>query len=470
MKNLRMDILESLFRSYTSRACTRRVALAAGGSRRSYFRLSAEQGPSYIGVIGTDKDENAAFIAISASFRKQGLPVPEVFAVSEDGLAYLQEDLGDCILYDAVAEGRRKGEYSQRERELLASTVELLPDIQFRGAQGLDWSVCYPQSAFDARNIDFDLNYFKYCFLKESGVEFNEISLQDDFEKFKADLLACGGADTFMFRDFQARNVMLRDGKPFFIDFQGGRKGPIYYDVASFLWQASSRFSASLREELLGVYLRSLARFTSVDEQDFRSRLRLFVLFRSLQVLGAYGFRGLIERKEYFVQSIPAALDNLRALGDFPQYPYLDRVIKELCRPKEKPLEDGLLHIDIISFSYKKGLPEDKSGNGGGYIFDCRAVHNPGKYARFAHSTGKDADVIEFLEQDGEVLVFLESVYKLADAHVQRFLERGFTHLQFCFGCTGGQHRSVYCACALEKHLKERFPQTVVNTLHREMK
>ncbi|MBP5537523.1 MAG: phosphotransferase [Bacteroidales bacterium] len=465
-----MDVLESLFLSYTSQACARRVPLSAGGSRRRYFRLSAEQGPSYIGVIGTDKDENAAFTAISAHFKKQGLPVPEVYACSEDGLAYLQEDLGDDILYNAVAEGRRKGEYSPEERRLLASAVALLPDIQFRGAQALDFGVCYPQSQFDGRNIDFDLNYFKYCFLKESSVEFNEIRLQDDFDRFKADLLACGGAGTFMFRDFQARNVMLRDGKPYFIDFQGGRKGPIYYDVASFLWQASSRFSQSVREELLGVYLQNLSRYASVDEEDFRSKLRLFVLFRCLQVLGAYGFRGLIERKEYFVQSIPAALDNLRGLGDFPQYPYLDWVIKELCKPQEKPLHDDLLHIDIISFSYKKGLPQDKSGNGGGYIFDCRAVHNPGKYARFAHSTGKDADVIEFLEQDGEVLVFLDSVYKLADAHVQRFLERGFTHLQFCFGCTGGQHRSVYCACALEKHLKEKFPQTVVHTVHREMR
>ena len=465
-----MDVLKSLYRDYTSQECTRLVPLSAGGSRRRYFRLSAEQGPSCIGVIGTDRDENAAFLAISAHFKAQGLPVPEVFAVSDDGLAYLQEDLGDTILYDAVAPGRRKGEYSPADRALLAKAVALLPDLQFRGAQGLDWSVCYPQSAFDARNIDFDLNYFKYCFLKESGVEFNEITLQDDFEKFKADLLACAHGDTFMYRDFQSRNVMLVDGQPYFIDFQGGRKGPIYYDVASFLWQASSRFSAEVREELLGVYLESLSRYTKVDHADFRSRLRLFVLFRTLQVLGAYGFRGLIERKEYFVQSIPAALDNLRALGDFPQYPYLDQVIKELCKPKEKPVEDGLLHIDIISFSYKKGLPQDNSGNGGGYIFDCRAVHNPGKYARFAHSTGKDADVIQFLEEDGEVLVFLDSIYKLVDAHVQRFLERGFTHLQLCFGCTGGQHRSVYCACAVEKHLKEKFPQTVVNVTHREMK
>ena len=464
-----MDILESLFLSLTKQECTRRTPLSKGGSRRRYFRLAAGQGPSCIGVIGTDKDENAAFMAISAHFRKQGLPAPEVLAVSEDGLAYLQEDLGDDNLYDVIAPGRKKGAYSPEERDLLKRTVALLPELQFRGAEGFDFSVCYPQSEFDGRNIDFDLNYFKYCFLKESGVEFNEITLQDDFEKFKADLLACGGTDTFMYRDFQSRNVMLVDGQPYFIDFQGGRKGPIYYDVASFLWQASSRFSPSLREELLCEYLASLRRFASVDDAEFRSRLRLFVLFRCLQVLGAYGFRGLIERKEYFVQSIPAALDNLRALGDFPQYPYLDQVIKELCKPKEKPQEDGLLHIDIISFSYKKGLPQDTSGNGGGYIFDCRAVHNPGKYARFANSTGKDADVIQFLEEDGEVLVFLDSVYKLVDAHVQRFLERGFTHLQLCFGCTGGQHRSVYCACAVGKHLKEKFPQTVVKVTHREM-
>ena len=465
-----MDVLESLYLDYTSQPCRQAVPLSSGGSRRQYFRLSGDGGPSVIGVIGTDRDENAAFVAISAHFRAQGIPVPKVYACSADGLAYIQEDLGDEILYDAVAQGRRTGEYSPRERELLAGALALLPDIQFRGAQGLDFGVCYPQSGFDARNVDFDLNYFKYCFLKESGVEFNEIRLQDDFERLKADLLACGGTDTFMFRDFQARNVMLRDGKPWFIDFQGGRRGPVYYDVASFLWQASSRFGPSLRKDLLEVYFRSLSRYMAVDRAEFDSKLRLFVLFRMLQVLGAYGFRGLIERKEYFVQSIPAALDNLRELGDFPQYPYLDTVIKQLCKPKEKPVQDGLLHIDIISFSYKKGLPADPSGNGGGYIFDCRAIHNPGKYPRFAHSTGRDADVREFLEQDGEALVFLQSVYKLADAHIRRFLERGFTHLQFCFGCTGGQHRSVYCACALDKHIRESFPQTVVSTFHREIK
>ena len=464
-----MDVLDSLFLEYTGVECTRRVPSSKGGSRRRYFRLGADGVPALIGVIGTDKDENAAFCAISAHFKAQGLPVPQVLKVSEDGLAYLQEDLGDNILYDAVADGRKKGEYSPADRALLNKAVALLPDLQFRGAQGLDWSVCYPQSEFDGRNIDFDLNYFKYCYLKECGVEFNEISLQDDFEAFKADLLACGGTDTFMYRDFQARNVMLVEGEPYFIDFQGGRKGPVYYDVASFLWQASSRFSPSLREELLGTYLKSLRRFTAVDEAVFRSRLRLFVLFRCLQVLGAYGFRGLIERKEYFIRSIPAALDNLRSLGEFPQYPYLSQVLGQMCAVPEKPESDGKLHIEIISFSYKKGLPQDKSGNGGGYIFDCRAVHNPGKYARFANSTGKDADVREFLEEDGEVLVFLQSVYALADAHVQRFLERGFTHLQLSFGCTGGQHRSVYCACALEKHLKEKYPQTVVSVTHREL-
>ncbi|MBO6097255.1 MAG: phosphotransferase, partial [Bacteroidales bacterium] len=289
-----MNRLKPLFESYTGQELAQVQELPSSGSHRRYFRLSGGK-VTLIGVIGTSLEENRAFITISKHFREKGLHVPAVLAVSPDGYSYIQEDLGDKILFDMVSQGRESGIYSSYETELLRRTIEQLPRIQFLGGKGLDWSVCFPQEAFDARMIDFDLNYFKYCFLKATGLEFNEILLQEDFEKFKADLLE-EDDETFLYRDFQARNVMIKDGEPWFIDYQGGRRGPIYYDVASFIWQARSRFPEDLKQDLIRTYLRALQQFRKVDEEQFRSRLRLFVLFRTLQVLGAYGFRGYFEK------------------------------------------------------------------------------------------------------------------------------------------------------------------------------
>lgn len=334
----------------------------------------------------------------------------------------------------------------------------------------MDFSVCYPQAEFNRRSILWDLNYFKYCFLKATGIDFQENLLEDDFENMTQVLLA-DTFSTFMYRDFQSRNVMIREGKPYFIDFQGGRKGPVYYDVASFLWQAKARFPQHLREELIHDYLDALHAYCPMPESYFREQLRQFVLFRTLQVLGAYGFRGYFEQKPHFLQSIPYAIENLDQLleEDFPAYPYLCKVLKQLTRLPvyATELNKRKLTVRVMSFSYKKGIPEDPSGNGGGYVFDCRAIHNPGKYDAYKQLTGRDEPVIRFLEEDGEILTFLEHVYALADAHVQRFLERGFTHLSICFGCTGGQHRSVYAAEHVSQHIHEKFGVNVeVN--HRE--
>jgi hypothetical protein len=327
--------------------------------------------------------------------------------------------------------------------------------------------------------VDFDLNYFKYDFLKLSGLEFNEVRLQDDFDRLRADLLA-ESSDTFLYRDFNARNVMLVDGEPWFIDFQGGRRGPVYYDVASFLWQARARYPESLREELLQVYLDALRAYGPVDETHFRECLRIFILFRMLQVLGCYGYRGLWEGNKAFIDSIPPAFGIIQSLLPFSDYPYLSEVLANLCRgalspegvffPEPSAIGDcsgAPLTVTVYSFSYKKGIPEDASGNGGGYVFDCRSVHNPGKYERFKQLTGLDAPVIEFLEEDGEILRFLDHVYSLVDAHVERFLSRGFTHLQVSFGCTGGQHRSAYSAQHLAEHLVAKYP-VKVHLIHRE--
>ena len=339
---------------------------------------------------------------------------------------------------------------------LLCHTMEMLPKIQFRGAQGLDWSVCYPEPEFNERMVMFDLNYFKYCFLKATGLEFNEARLQDDFERLKDDLMQDMG-DTFMYRDFQARNVMLKDGEPYFIDFQGGRKGPIYYDVASFVWQARSRYPENLRKEMVQTYLTALKGYMQVDEEHFHERLRLFVLFRTLQVLGAYGFRGYFEKKPHFLASVPYALSNLRKLLQKPSsdYPYLNGILTKLTTMSQfnEIAEDKRLEVQIYSFAYKKGIPVDKSGNGGGYVFDCRGINNPGKYEHYRQFTGLDPEVIKFLEDDGGITKFLENAYGMVDNHVKVFIERKFTHLQVCFGCTGGQHRSVYCAEHLAQHL-----------------
>lgn len=456
-----MNVLIDLYEKYTGEKPQQSKALPVSGSHRRYIRLTAKDGRSLMGVIGTDKDENRAFIEIAKTFRTNGINVPEVYAVTTDGLCYLQEDLGDTSLYDSLEKGRKSGTYSQADRQLLRRTIAALPKIQFAGPQGLDFSVCYPEKEFSARTIDFDLNYFKYCYLKTSAVEFNEVALQDDFDKLKADLLQPYG-DTFLYRDFQARNVMIRSGEPWFIDFQGGRRGPIYYDLASFIYQAKAAYPEDLREELLQAYLQAASKIPGAKlplEDEFRATLRLFALFRTLQVLGAYGYRGRYEKKAHFIESIPFALNNLRSLlpESSQRYPYLTQVLQALCAPKPAPLESEILEIQVSSFSYRKGIPADESANGGGYVFDCRAVDNPGRYDRYKHSTGLDADVIEFLEDKSSVAEFLQEAYALVDAHVEKFLSRGFKHLQVSFGCTGGQHRSVFCAQKMAEHLHYKF-------------
>lgn len=444
--------------------------VSASASNRRYYRMASPAG-TCIGAVGTDRQENEAFVAISLHFRSKGIPVPEVFAVSEDGMSYLQEDLGDEVLLDRLVRARRTGEGLAEADELLCSAMALLPKIQFEGASGFDFSVCYPQPAFDKRMVMFDLNYFKYCFLKATGLEFNEMRLQDDFEKLADDLLA-DDTDTFMYRDFNARNVMVRGGESCFIDFQGGRRGPVYYDVASFVYHARAGYTDGQREKMLEAYLEALSEYMPVDRKVFFSRLRLFVLFRLLQVLGAYGFRGWTEHKAAFMTSILAALDELVRLLEepFEEYPYLVETLGRMAALDRfrRPERAGGLEVKVYSFSFKKGIPEDPSGNGGGYVFDCRSIHNPGRYEPYKKLTGRDEAVIRFLEDDGEILTFLDHVYGVVDPHVETFAGRGFTDLMVSFGCTGGQHRSVYCAEHLARHIAAKYPDVRVRLIHRE--
>ena len=462
------DILRQLYLLYIGHEPESIEAFPSSGSNRRYFRLAGQ--PTLIGVRGESAEENRAFIYLADHFRKQGLPVPQVYAHSDDFLYYLQEDLGDTLLFDKLGTKSREDGTSAELCQFLRQVIRLLPVLQCKGAEGLDFSQCYPQPAFNRRSVLWDLNYFKYCFLKATGIDFQEDRLEDDFQAM-ADVLLEEDTPTFMYRDFQSRNVMLRGDAPWFIDFQGGRRGPVYYDVASFLWQAKANFPDDLRQELVHEYINALRAFRPVDEADFKARLRHFVLFRTLQVLGTYGFRGYFERKPHFLQSVPFALANLRHLLQEPygEYPYLSGLLRrmtELERFSHTPPTDHLV-VRVTSFAYPKGIPEDPSGNGGGFVFDCRAIHNPGRYEPYKLLTGLDEPVIRFLEDDGEIFTFLDHVYALVDASVRRYLKRGFTSLCVSFGCTGGQHRSVYAAQHLAQHLNDVFG-VEVDLCHRE--
>lgn len=502
-----MEKLIELYESWQGSKPAHAERIEGAGSNREYYRLTDAEGHSVIGVVGTSIDENRAFVYLASHFGQRKLPVPQVLAVSGDELRYLQTDLGHTSLFDAIEGGRKAGgRYNQHEKELLKATIRQLPNFQLRGARGLDWDKCYPQPEFNEESVLFDLNYFKYCFLKPSDLDFHELKLEANFRLLAKDLTA-EKTDSFLYRDFQARNVMLdAEGNPCFIDFQGGRKGPFYYDLASFLWQASARYPNKLRRELVAEYYNSLKNYTEVPSvRHFVQRLSLFVLFRTLQVLGAYGFRGYFERKQHFLDSIPPAMDNLRELLKFSDtfpYPYMMDMLRRLAdmpryahvdepvtsrtdgyrtakdnvykpHPQDGPATfskydgKGPLVVRVFSFSYRKGIPADESGNGGGYVFDCRSTHNPGRYEPYKKLTGLDEPVIRFLEDDGEILTFLESVYRLADAHVQRYIERGFTSLMFSFGCTGGQHRSVYSAQHLAEHINNKYG-VEVHVCHRE--
>lgn len=455
-----MEILNILYKELTGALPDQIEPITGSGSNRRYYKIT---GPlTVIGTIGEDVKENESFIGLSRHFRSKGINVPEVLAVADDGSAYLQEYVGDIQLLDSI---KSSGDNAEQSVE---ATIRMLPKIQYAGAEGLDFSICYPQPAFDSRMVAWDLNYFKYCFLKVSGVKFDEVRLQDDFDRLSANLLYDDFA-TFMYRDFQSRNIMLKDGDtPYFIDFQGGRKGPAEYDVASFLWQAKAGFSPDFRERMIDAYIEAAREYAAIDTAQFKARLRTFALFRMLQVLGAYGFRGLHERKQHFIESIPAALANARQLVEADAYPHLSEIIDALCEKySPQPARDHLL-VTVGSFSYKKGIPQDESGNGGGFVFDCRGMHNPGRYEQYKKLTGRNMPVIEFLEERGEVQPFLAACHTLVDHSVETYLRRGFTSLTAWFGCTGGQHRSVYCAEHLARHLADKFPAAEIRLIHRE--
>ncbi len=460
-----IEVLGTLFEKVVGRSPESVVKLSGDGSNRSYYRMRAGD-VSLIGAVGTCVEENRAFIAMSRKFAQCGVNAPRVLAVSDDAVCYVQEDLGDTTLFIYMKESRDAGVFAQKDVDMLCRVMSKLPDIQYAVADGFDFSNCYPVAGFDERTVMWDLNYFKYCFLKGVGVEFNENLLEDEFVKLSQMLLR-DDENTFMYRDFQSRNVMIHNGEPYFIDFQGGRRGPVYYDVASFVGQARACYTPEVVRAMLDAYLVALEKYRSVDRAEFEHLLLLFGVFRLLQNLGTYGFRGLYEHKKAFVETIPGALarlqEQLAALqGEFP---YLCGLIDEIAAlPMFKKCESRELVVDVMSFSYRRGIPEDYSGNGGGFVFDCRAIHNPGRYEPYKKLCGMDEPVIKFLEEESGIASFLEKAYSLVDNMVDVYKKRGFTHIQVCCGCTGGQHRSVYSAEHIARHVAEKFGVRVVVT------
>ncbi|RIH64972.1 phosphotransferase enzyme family protein [Mariniphaga sediminis] len=447
--------------------------LPPSGSYRQYCRL--ENGNrSVIGAYNADVKENTAFLSFTNHFRQKGLPVPEIFAVSSDLKKYLLEDLGNLTLFDYLSETRESEGFSESIVSKYRKVLEVLPKIQITAGKDMDYSVCYPREAFDKQSMMWDLNYFKYYFLKLAKIPFDEQALEDDFQVF-SDYLLSAPSDYFLYRDFQSRNVMLKNNDVYFIDYQGGRRGALQYDLASLLYDGKADIPQEIRSQLFGFYLAELRNYIPVNESEFTSYFNGFVLIRIMQAMGAYGFRGFYEKKEHFLKSIPFAIHNLQSL--LPELslpvnmPELVNVLHLLIH-SESLKEIGQVHRDltvrITSFSYKKGIPADPSGNGGGFAFDCRALNNPGRYAEYKNLTGKDLKVQQFLEQNSEMKWFLKPVKALVEQSIKNYLERGFTHLTVNFGCTGGQHRSVYAAEKLAAHLRNNFPVNVV-LVHREL-
>jgi len=469
-----MDVLTTLFQRHFHLPVERVQPLQGelGGSGRRIIRLTSSD-RSAIGVLYDVREENVAFLEFSRHFRWHGLPVPEIYAEDLNQGAYLEEDLGDTTLFEFLAKSRASDRIAPKAIEIYRSVVDLLPRFQIEAGRDLNYKVCYPRAVFDEQSIAWDLNYFKYYFLRLAGVPFNEQSLEDDFVRLTKFLLTADQG-YFLYRDFQSRNIMLRGGRPFFLDYQGGRRGALHYDIASLLYDAKADLPPELRQELLDRYIRRLADFIDIERDAFMRHYYAYVYVRIMQALGAYGFRGFYERKSHFLQSVPYALKNVRWLLQHAELPlelptltdaFASMLASEklqrlgLCAPEKAPAlppKEDHLTVRIFSFSYRRGMPKDETGHGGGFVFDARSVPNPGREEEFKPLTGKDTPVIEFLNSQQGVSEFLGGVMTLVDASVKEYQRRGFTSLSVSFGCTGGQHRSVYFAERLAERLRSR--------------
>jgi aminoglycoside/choline kinase family phosphotransferase len=470
-KKTQQDIKDLYRKRFMEESVTVEI-LPPSGSYREYIRLTSPHFKA-IGTWNEDEMENNAFVEFSRHFRSKGINVPEIFEYKPSEFIYLQEDLGNETLFGFLSEVREFEGFSDKIIQIYRKVVRDLPKIQIVAGIDLNYDFCYPRKTFDRQSMMWDLNYFKYYFLKLAKIPFNEQILEDDFTSF-TDYLLKAENNFFMFRDFQSRNIMLVNNEPWYIDYQGGRHGALQYDLASLLYDAKADIPQHVRDELMEDYLRELEKIHPVDKNEFRQFFYGYVLIRMMQAMGAYGFRGFYEKKEHFLKSIPFALDNLEiVLGkvDLPvELPELIKVLKSLSDSetlKKVASKQAVLTIAITSFSYKRGYPTDLSGNGGGFVFDCRSVKNPGKLDQYKPLTGKDPEVIRFFEADSDMEDFLKPVFLVLERSVEKYIERGFTHLAVSFGCTGGQHRSVYSAERVGEYLRNKYPVRVVIN-HRE--
>src|SRR5579862_9698364 len=470
-----MDVLQQLFEQHFHAPATRVQQLQGelGGSGRKIIRLANDRATA-IGILYDVREENVAFLEFSRHFRVHGLPVPEIYGEDLNHGAYLEEDFGDTSLFEFLSRHRTGETIAPAVVDAYRKVVAILPRFQVEAGKDLNYKVCYPRASFDRQSIAWDLNYFKYYFLRLAGIPFGEQALEDDFSRLTK-LLLSAPHDYFLYRDFQSRNIMLRDGQPYFLDYQGGRRGALQYDIASLLYDAKADLPPDLRQQLLDNYLDALAGFLPLDRAAFMQFYYAYVYIRVMQALGAYGFRGFYERKVHFLQSVPYALKNLRWLLHNVRLPIalptlLDAFNSMLASEKLQSLASSAenLTVRIFSFSFHRGWPKDETGNGGGFVFDGRSLPNPGREERFKALTGRDAPVIEYLNQQESVHQFMAGVLSLVDASVSEYQRRGFKNLMVSFGCTGGQHRSVYLAEQLAKRLRGRNGVEVI-VQHREL-
>jgi len=461
--------LKYLFEQWSGENLVSSTPLPQSGSSRQYFRMISANHKA-IGVYNPDKSENIAFIKFTKHFIKHILKVPRLYQSDIEKNVYLIEDLGDETLFSFITENRTGEEFPNNIKEYYKKALTELVKFQIDVFDELDFSVCYPRSSFDKQSMLWDLHYFKYYFLKLTQTPFDEQKLEDDFTTL-IDFILSTDINFFMYRDFQSRNIMLKSDELYFIDYQGGRQGALQYDVASLLYDAKADIPQQIRDELLEHYLLVLNQKINVDREEFKKYYYGYVLIRILQAMGAYGFRGIHEKKAHFLKSIPYAVNNIEYLFSknlLPQglnelYSALDHILKNTSFRNIVTIEDSeKLTVSINSFSYISGIPNDLSGNGGGFVFDCRSLHNPGRYDEFKMLTGRDEAVIEFLNKQNDVHEFLTSITSIIESAINNYTQRGFSHLMINFGCTGGQHRSVYCAERLVKYLNKFIDVNVV--------
>jgi aminoglycoside/choline kinase family phosphotransferase len=467
------ETLVKLFTEWAGEKPFKITPLPQSGSNRKYFRIRSVQ-KTAIGVDSSDYKENLAYVEFTKHFLSNGLNVPHIYSMDLVNGVYILEDLGDTTLFAYLTEKKTEGKFPAKLKSIYKNVLEHLPEFQIKAAEKFPYEYCYPRSEFDRQSMKWDLSYFKYYFLKLAQIDFDEQALEDDFQAF-TDFLLKAPRDYFLYRDFQSRNIMISNDKLYFIDFQGGRKGALQYDVASLLYDAKAGIPVEIREELLEHYIQNLKKYFSIDPAEFKSLYYGYVLIRIMQAMGAYGFRGFYEKKAHFLASIPYALQNMKEVLSFLELPMklptLIPVLKKLTE-SQRLMEIGTsrnkLKVSINSFSYKRGIPVDETGHGGGFAFDCRALENPGRYEQYKKHNGKDLRVIEFLKKDEDVQRFITNVTQIIDISIENYLKREFNNLMINFGCTGGQHRSVFMAEYFAEYVRNKYNVNVA-LRHREL-